>query len=423
MRMETTPRSLGNRVHDGLFRLLCGRSLLYNACWEDPAVDRKALALRPWDSVAVISSAGCNVLDYALDAPRVIWAVDCNPAQTALLELKMAGIRHLDFEDFFSIFGDGGTPRFRALYHRFLRADLSASARSYWDSRLHWFEGRGWRDSFYWRGLAGLFARLVQTYIRLRPGLGAALRELFAAPDLPTQQRIYDLRVEPQLWVPGIAWFLRRRTTMCLLGIPSSQREEIRRDGNDLPGYIRAVLRRVFHAIPARTNYFWAVYARGRYTEDCCPSYLERASFLRLQRGLVNRIRPRTCTLTEFLRSTRESVSRFVLLDHMDWLGRSDPAALEAEWEAILARATPDARILFRSAARNPDYLRPLRVRRPGGPPERLLDRLVFDVPRAEALSSEDRVGTYASFHIAYPVRRPVPAVPRPGRKSAAILP
>jgi S-adenosylmethionine-diacylglycerol 3-amino-3-carboxypropyl transferase len=417
-----TPENVDNHVHDWMFRLLYGRSLLYNACWEDPAVDRKALELRPWDSLVAIASAGCNVLDYVLDSPRAVWAVDSNPCQTALLELKMAGIRNLDFDTFFSIFGDGRHPNFRVLYRRHLRPDLSVFAQRYWDDRGHWFERGGWRDSFYWMGLSGLFARLVRTYTRFRPGLGPALRELFDAPDLETQRLIYDLRVEPLLWGPGIAWFLRRRSTMCLLGIPASQRDAIHRDGADLPAYIRSVLRRVFREIPARTNYFWALYVRGYYTEDCCPAYLKRASFERLQGGLVDRIRVRTCILTDFLRSTREPISRFVLLDHMDWLSRRHPAALEAEWEEILARATPDARFIFRSAERAPQFLNGLRVRR-GGEAGPLLDHLNFDPGTAEALSREDRVGTYASFHIVSLARRDRPVALPSGRQPVACCP
>ncbi len=30
-----------------------------------------------------------------------------NPRQNALLDLKLAGIRHLEFEDFFAMFGEG----------------------------------------------------------------------------------------------------------------------------------------------------------------------------------------------------------------------------------------------------------------------------------------------------------------------------
>ena len=130
---------LADRVHSRLFNALYSRSLVYTTCWEDPAVDRVALKIRPEDHVMAITSAGCNVLDYALDEPRRIDAVDANPRQTALLELKLAGIRRLSHDDFFSIFGQGFHLGFDAIYQSALRAQLSPFARNYWDQRRHWF--------------------------------------------------------------------------------------------------------------------------------------------------------------------------------------------------------------------------------------------------------------------------------------------
>ncbi len=112
---------LGDRLHQGVFNALYQRSMVYNACWEDPAVDREALRIGRDDSMLVITSAGCNVLDYALCGPKRIHAVDANPRQTALLELKMAGIRRLQHEDFFSLFGQGSHPEAREIYLDCLR--------------------------------------------------------------------------------------------------------------------------------------------------------------------------------------------------------------------------------------------------------------------------------------------------------------
>ena len=122
-------QSLIDRLDQKVFDAIYSRSLVYNTCWEDPAVDRLALALRPQDRMLVIASAGCNVLDYALVAPACIHAVDANPRQTALLELKLAGIRHLEFEDFFAVFGDGRHPGFAFLYREALR-DRTAAVRA-----------------------------------------------------------------------------------------------------------------------------------------------------------------------------------------------------------------------------------------------------------------------------------------------------
>ena len=115
------PTTLRDSLDQKFFTAVCSRSLVYNACWEDPAVDRRALRIGPDDRMLVITSAGCNVLDYALLGPQRIFAVDANPRQSALLELKVAGIKALEFHDFFAVFGKGHHPRFSDLYRRALR--------------------------------------------------------------------------------------------------------------------------------------------------------------------------------------------------------------------------------------------------------------------------------------------------------------
>jgi hypothetical protein len=72
-----------------------GKNLVYNTCWEDPALDRTALQLTENDTVLVITSAGCNALDYVLAGAGRIHAVDMNFRQNALLELKKAAIKQL----------------------------------------------------------------------------------------------------------------------------------------------------------------------------------------------------------------------------------------------------------------------------------------------------------------------------------------
>ena len=47
----------------------------------------------------MITSAGCNALDYLLDSPREIQAVDVNFRQNALLELKLALFARRNFDD------------------------------------------------------------------------------------------------------------------------------------------------------------------------------------------------------------------------------------------------------------------------------------------------------------------------------------
>ncbi|MGE5155157.1 MAG: DUF3419 family protein [Bdellovibrio bacteriovorus] len=392
-----TALTLRDRIDHQVFNAIYSRSLVYNTCWEDPAVDRLALDLRPEDTLLAITSAGCNVLDYALAGPRRIHAVDANPRQTALLELKLAGIRNLDFEDFFALFGDGVHPGLPGLYRGSLRPDLSPFARRFWDERLHWFApGRG---GLYLQGLAGKVARAFHAYLRVQPRLAASVSALFGASSLEEQKDIYDRCVSSRLWSPGLNWTLSRQLTLSLLGVPHAQRKEVEaQHQRGVAGFIREALEYVFRELPVWTNYFYSVYVRGRYSASCCPEYLKAENFQSLKGGLADRVVPHTCTLTQFLQGTDERLSRFVLLDHMDWMSTYYPEALAEEWAAILDRATPDARVIFRSAHAKPAYLDPIEVR---GGRERLRERLLFHEALALDLQRLDRVHTYAGFHVA----------------------
>jgi len=392
-----TPKTLSDHFDQKLFDAIYSRALVYNTCWEDPAVDRLALNIVGEDVMLVITSAGCNVLDYALLGPRRIHSVDANPRQSALLELKLAGIRHLAFDDFFAAFGTGYHPRCRQIYFDALRRDLSPFARRFWDKRIDWFGNP--RGSFYYHGLSGIVARLFRLYLKLRPRLARSITELFDTRSLDDQRRIYDTRVRPLMWTPGINWTLSRQLTMSMLGVPHPQRKEVQgQHERGVAGFVRDSVEYVVRQLPVWSNYFWSVYVRGRYTETCCPEYLKQNNFLALKGGLADRIRLHTATVTEFLKHTDERISKFVLLDHMDWMSTYYPQALAEEWSLILRRATPQARIIFRSAHAAPAYLEHLEL---GAQRTRLRDHLVFHEDLAAELQRLDRVHTYAGFHVA----------------------
>src|ERR1700678_4157668 len=137
----TRTHSTRQRFNTRLFKAVHRHNLIYNTCWEDPALDRLALELGPDDRVVVISSAGCNALDYLLAGAGEVNAVDVNPIQNALLELKVAAIRGLDHASFFEMFGTGSSPRAAEMYRDVLCQQLSPTARRYWDKRIGFFSG------------------------------------------------------------------------------------------------------------------------------------------------------------------------------------------------------------------------------------------------------------------------------------------
>jgi S-adenosylmethionine-diacylglycerol 3-amino-3-carboxypropyl transferase len=246
--------------------------LIYGTCWEDPAIDRKALNLAPEDTVLAITSAGCNVLDYALCRPKRIFAVDANPHQNALLDLRLSAIRNLEYDDFFQIFGHGWHPSFESLYRRRLRSDLAAFSQHYWDRRQSWFSGGGVRTSFYLHAMTGwiaLFFRAVTFRFR------DEVERLLSATTLEEQSEVWDKRIRPALWTPFFRWMVSQQFFMTAMGVPASQTNALGEGAEGPADYIRHCFERVVCELPFWTNYFWQVYMRnGTYTKTCCPEYL-----------------------------------------------------------------------------------------------------------------------------------------------------
>lgn len=390
--------SVSNWISGRVFKFVHGNNLVYNACWEDPRLDRQALQLSPQDRVLVITSAGCNALDYALTGPAHVYAVDMNPRQNALLELKMTGIRQLSYDDFFAFFGRGYHPRASALYQSHLRSHLSAWAQNYWDRFIKFFDNP--KRSFYYRGTSGAFARAIRYYIDRVAKLRPEMNELLACQTVQQQQEIYA-KMRPRFWSKSMRFALNRDSTLSMLGVPKAQRLQI---DNQYPGgilkFIQDSMDAVFGKLPIHENYFWRVYITGSYTPECCPEYLKQDNFEQLKSTGVSNVSVHTDSVQGFLEKGDEPISRFVLLDHMDWLSEHLFPLLELEWQAILNRAAPDTRILWRSGGLRTEFIDRVQVTRQGQPVN-LPELLTYNTELAAELHQLDRVHTYGSFYIA----------------------
>ena len=376
------------RSQDLLFKAIHSNSLIYNACWEDPRIDRQLLGLNADSRVVMLTSAGCNALDYLLDRPAEIHTVDVNARQNALLQLKLALYRHADHGDLFSMFGYGMHPRIDALYAT-LRPNLPDFARAFWDKHTHYFDASGNRSSFYYRGASGLAAWLFSRYqISVKHSLRDGLLELLECTTLSEQRTVFA-KIEPSLWDQLTRWVVQQPLLMSMLGVPHSQIQLMKEADGTIQNYISRCLRHVLTEIPLRDNYFWRVYLTGSYTRACSPNYVKAEHFASLQ-AHVDRVFTHTLTLSDFLYSHPGNYSHFVLLDHQDWLATHNPDALLREWQLIFANSQPGAKVLLRSASPELDFL-----------PQAVRQRLRFHPALTLPLHNLDRVGTYASVHLA----------------------
>ena len=386
-------------ISQRIFTSVHGNNLVYNTCWEDPRLDRVALEFGPEDNVLVITSAGCNALDYALAGPKHVNAVDMNPRQNALLDLKKSAIRNLEYEDVFKMFGEGRLPEAKKIYESKLRAELPEWSQQFWDKKIKWFDNP--RKSFYYRGTSGAFARMVKIYnervIRVKP----LLEKMLSAETVEEQREIYDSELREKFWTGLIKFTMNRDTTMSMLGVPKAQRRQIE---NQYPGglvkFIQDCMESVFADLPMKDNYFWRVYMTGKYTPECCPEYLKPENVQRFKDGLIDNVSTHTDSVQGFLEKHDGQISKYILLDHMDWLSDHFFPLLESEWQAIIDRAAPNTRLIWRSGGLETDFIDKVEVTR-DGQQQKITSMLTYNDQLSDELHEKDRVHTYGSFYIA----------------------
>lgn len=371
-----------------LFTSVVSNNLVYNTCWEDPRIDRRLLQLGSESRVVMLTSAGCNALDYLLDDVRQIHCVDTNPAQNALLELKKALFNNNNYQLLWDFFGDGDKQGAELIYREQLRHLLPHNLRSFWDQHIQNFTPQSKQPSFYFSGTSGKVAWMVHKFIRYK-GLQDTVCKLLNAESLE-EQTYYFEELEPQLWNTFLKWLIAQRSVMTMLGVPATQQKMIEDQyEKGLCEYIRHSLNHVFTDLPLHDNYFWRVYLTGSYSRNCCPNYLLESNFDFLAQQ-VHKIQIHDSSLVTFLEQNQGTYTHYVLLDHQDWMAKSYPQQLAKEWRLILNNAKSGTRILFRSAGKSLDFL-----------PGFVYQNVDFQPEKTQKAHRQDRVGTYGSTHLA----------------------
>lgn len=396
--------SVSEKLNSMVFCHVHGNNLVYNICWEDPRIDHQMLNLRPTDNVLVITSAGCNALDYILKGCNHVYAVDMNYRQNAVLELKKAAAKLLDYDNYWQLLGEGWHPDVKSLYQNTLRDALPAESQAFWDKKLYYFKNRN--CPYYWHGTSGYFARWINWYVRMS-GCKKAVEQILNAKSLEEQREIYHGKLEKKFWSGLMKWFLNRDTTLAMLGVPLSQRIQVESQyEGQIALFMKDCLEAVLCDLPINDNYFWRVYMTGHYTKECCPEYLKEENFLKLKNGLAEKVTTYSTSVEQFLLDHPEvEISRFILLDHMDWLANNMFERLVGEWEAILKRAAADTRILWRSGGYRTDFLEKVEIDFGKGVKEKITDHFQMHDEETAALHKLDRVHTYGSFHVADLIR------------------
>ncbi|HEY3356420.1 MAG TPA: DUF3419 family protein [Polyangia bacterium] len=309
----------------------------YSACNEDSHCELKALRLGPEDRVLCITAGGGRVLNLLVDAPAEIWAVDVNPSQSYLLELKLAAMRALDHAAYLEFMGVRQSATRRAAYEG-VRHRLTPAARAYFDQHHDLIDG-----GVLFQGSLERYLRWVSRAVRLLRPLW--IHRLFSFRDLAAQRAFVE-GWDNVVW-RNVVYLVCRRGFLELFS----------RD----PGFWRFVppevplhervygsVYRYFLNHLARDNHLLQLVFYGRYiNEESMPPYLHAATFARVKAALeTTRIHVVTGAVGDVLRGAPPATfDGYSITDVSSYL--SD-AAFHDLMDEILRTARPGARLCSR---------------------------------------------------------------------------
>jgi S-adenosylmethionine-diacylglycerol 3-amino-3-carboxypropyl transferase len=166
----------------------------YANCWEDADLLVEALDVREGQRVLSIASAGDNSFSLLMNAPELVLAVDINPVQLQLVELKKAAITALDQEEYLRFMG------FRPSVDRLrmfpaVMAALPATSAAHWEHRKQLLAG-GLIDKGKFENYFRLFRTRVLPLVHGR----ARIAELLRGKSAEEQERFYDRRWNNWRW-------------------------------------------------------------------------------------------------------------------------------------------------------------------------------------------------------------------------------
>ncbi|KAK2073856.1 hypothetical protein P8C59_008101 [Phyllachora maydis] len=351
---------------------------IYAFTWEDSRVDEQLLKLGPADVVLAITSAGDNVLSYAMQSPARIHAVDLNPAQNHLLELKVASYTALCYDDFWKLFGQGKHPEFRRLLLSNLSPHLSSRAFQYWLQNAAVFtspRGRGLYDTGGSKHAIRLFRWLTSLF-----GCRRAVLDALKAKTLEEQREIWQGKIRPALMSKLVSKLVVSSEAFlwAALGVPKNQLAMIEADHAESdavkgprPTAKNTRAHAVWHYMVntldpvverthiAEDNPYYYVCMEGAFSRRCHPDYLSAPAHARLSRpGALDGLRIHTDEMDEVIaRISPGTLTVAVVMDSMDWFDPDGAAA--AQQISKLNRALKlGGRVLLRSSALTPWYIK-----------------------------------------------------------------
>ena len=285
------------------------KNIRYSQCWEDADVLIPALSVQSGDHCLSISSAGDNTLSLLCSDPACIYAVDMHLSQLAVLELRMAAFKRLDYQQVLCLVGCNNNYNRLQLYRK-CSDYLSLNSRNFWDRNSEYISmGIGNVGKF--ERYFSFFRRYILPLIHNKKHIS----ELTQGRSYEDRRGFYYKTWDNWRW-RLLFYLFFSKIIMSRYGRDESHFRYVK------GGIASKLLRRTEHAlidlVPEENPYLeWIVY--GVY-KNTLPHYLREENF-DVIRERVNRIKIFNERFEEFLRRDEARItSKYNLSDIFEYV-------------------------------------------------------------------------------------------------------
>lgn len=294
----------------------------FYTCWEDMDLIQKSLQINSNDIIFSVTSGGCNILNFLVYNPKKILAVDYNPYQNYLLELKIEAIRNLNYTEFLQFMGITPSKERMELYE-IIRKNLSQNASAFWDLNSFAVE----------KGILNVGEQNVKNYgkfLRFLKGR-KTIENFFYCTTIEEQTDYFYKHIYGLPWrlYPGCTY----RDFVIKLALCLRALHEYPYGRKRVSGYFRYIqkihypkdhlkkIEYVYTKVPIKYNHFASLMLLNRYiNEDCFPPYLREENYGMIQQR-IDRIETKTASVLETLRECpSDSITKFNLSNVFDWI-------------------------------------------------------------------------------------------------------
>lgn len=349
----------------------------YAQSWEDPKTLTEALAVTQDDDVVSIASAGDNTFALLLGNPRSVRAVDRNPAQIFLMELKMRAIQRLEYDDFVGFVGARKCTKRLRLYE-YLRPYLTGQGKGYWDTQTESIL-TGVIHCGKFERYFSIFRQCVLPLIHGRE----TIHRLLTSASLDEQRIFYYTKWSNRRW----RWFFHiffGRFLLGHLGRDPAFFQHVKLE--NVAAELVSRTERGLTNLPLYDNFFVEYILTGQYTNlETVHPYLRESNFY-LLRDHVSRVNLVVADLQDYLHTLQpRSVSKFNLSDIFEYMSED---SFQGTLKNILSVCRPGAMLVYWS----------LFV--PRSVPATLRRRIDPCSLESEQLFAIDRTFFYGNFHL-----------------------